>query len=113
MSDLPPELLEIVFTCLPLSTLLGTCTLVCSTWRDIIANPKFIRRRKLYYKTKLQGVLEDEDEDEPSEYAAEDWKTDQIKSKMKSGDSIAIVALLWYSHDEYIKKQHYFSEIVQ
>ena len=59
MSDLPPELLEIVFTCLPLSTLLGTCTLVCSTWRDIIANPKFIRRRKLYYKTKLQVKLED------------------------------------------------------
>ena len=59
MSDLPPELLEIVFTCLPLATLLGTCTLVCSTWRDIIANPKFIRRRKIYYKTKLRAEEEE------------------------------------------------------
>ena len=100
MSDLPPELLEIVFTCLPLATLLGTCTLVCSTWRDIIANPKFIRRRKIYYKTKLG--------------AAEQFLENEVTPETNEGKSVnRVVALLTYCHNEYEKKQHLFSEIVR
>ena len=57
MTDLPPEVLQVVFSCLPLQTLLTTCTRVCSQWRDIISQNKFLQWRKLYYRYKADSEL--------------------------------------------------------
>ena len=61
LSDLPPEVLQIVFSCLPLQTLLTTCTRVCSQWRDIISEKKFLQWRKLYYRYKADSELNFQD----------------------------------------------------
>ena len=57
MTDLPPEVLQVVFSCLPLQTLLTTCTRVCPQWRDIISQNKFLQWRKLYYRYKADSEL--------------------------------------------------------
>ena len=64
LNDLPPELLEIVFSCLPLQTLLGTCSLVCSSWNDIISQSKFLKWRKAYFKYKRNDSDDDPFEDD-------------------------------------------------
>ena len=46
ISVLPGEVLEVVFSQLPLSHLLSSCSLVCAAWRDIIARETFLRWRK-------------------------------------------------------------------
>ena len=53
--------LEIIFSCLPLHTLLGTCNRVCKKWNDVIARKKFLQWRKLYYKYKLNQVDDTDD----------------------------------------------------
>ena len=133
--ELPPEVLEIVFSCLPLSTLLGSCTLVCSTWRDIIAHHKFIRWRKLYYKIKAGQCLEHPQEDEDddlyhevsqlnlSSTSATSWpivESQKLFSKITDPNRPGLVAgakdilfLLSYSLEKYQKRQHLFSDIIR
>jgi len=53
LSNLPPELLEVVFSQLPLATLLSTCSRVSRHWNSIIGQAKFLMWRKLYYRYKL------------------------------------------------------------
>ena len=67
MADLPPEVLEIVFSCLPLQTLLTTCSRVSSQWRDIICKKKFLQWRKLYYRYKADCQLTFDDVEEGQE----------------------------------------------
>jgi len=53
LSSLPPEVLEVVFSQLPLFSLLSTCSRVCRQWHSIIGQNKFLQWRKLYYRYKL------------------------------------------------------------
>eukprot|EP00092_Neocalanus_flemingeri_P015188 GFUD01016405.1.p1 GENE.GFUD01016405.1~~GFUD01016405.1.p1 ORF type:complete len:854 (+),score=279.75 GFUD01016405.1:80-2641(+) len=53
LSKMPPEVLEIVFSQLPLFSLLCTCSRVCKQWHSIIGQSKFLQWRKLYYRYKL------------------------------------------------------------
>ena len=107
MSDLPPELLEIVFSCLPITTILGTCTLVCSTWRDIIAKPTFLKRRKIYYRTKLLA-------EGTREHAEYPLRTNGGNYGVYSqySHNCRLVGILFYTYDEYEKKQHLFTGLV-
>jgi len=53
LSSIPPEVLEVVFSQLPLFSLLCTCSRVCKQWHSIIGQNKFLQWRKLYYRYKL------------------------------------------------------------
>ena len=86
LSDLPPEVLQIVFSCLPLQTLLTTCTRVCSQWRDIISENKFLQWRKLYYRYKADSELTfqdvtDEDQPRPLEHYGQLQKWRQVTDR--------------------------------
>ena len=61
ITELPNELLQIIFSCLPLQTLLGTCTRVCCHWQEIISENKFLKWRKLYFRYKADSRLTFED----------------------------------------------------
>jgi len=54
----PPEVLEMIFSHLPLFNLLCTCSRVCKQWHYIISQDKFLKWRKLYFKFKLNSVIE-------------------------------------------------------
>uniref|UniRef100_A0A3B4BUM4 DNA 3'-5' helicase n=1 Tax=Pygocentrus nattereri TaxID=42514 RepID=A0A3B4BUM4_PYGNA len=49
IQDLPSNLLQAVFSYLPLQQLCLHVRCVCRSWRDIISNPEFLPWRKLYY----------------------------------------------------------------
>ncbi|KAI4888154.1 hypothetical protein NFI96_029761, partial [Prochilodus magdalenae] len=49
IQDLPPSLLEEVFSYLPSEQLCLHVKNVCFSWREIISNPQFLPWRKLYY----------------------------------------------------------------
>ena len=60
--SLPNEIVELIFSNVPLINLFQTCSLVCSRWRDVIQGPEFIPWKKSYYRYKLMPE-EDPEED--------------------------------------------------
>jgi hypothetical protein len=50
---LPIELVELIFTNVPLTDLMRNCSLVNRRWNDIIQNPEFIPWKKAYYRYKI------------------------------------------------------------
>jgi len=64
LPNLPPEILEVVFSQLPLFSLLSTCSKVCKQWYEIIKQKKFLQWRKLYYRYKLDPEYVQQDDDE-------------------------------------------------
>ena len=121
MSGLPPEVLQVVFSCLPLQTLLTTCTRVCSQWRDIISQTKFLQWRKLYYRYKADSELTfqdvvDEDQPRPLELDHPALLLRDLKTKM--GENTAVLScdmalLLSFSQEMYRteKRSNMFSSI--
>ncbi len=49
---LPIELVEMIFTTVPVKDLLRNCSLVNRRWNDIIQNPDFIPWKKAYFRYK-------------------------------------------------------------
>ena len=107
LSDLPPELLEVVFSCLPLQTLLGTCSLVCRDWWDIISQKKFLQWRKLYFKYKLQEDFDDEDGILELKHPKIIYKS----AKAENDRNDPLQWLLDQSEEVYKYKTHLFSRI--
>jgi len=106
---LPSELLEIVFSCLPLHTLLGTCNRVCKSWNDVISRKKFLQWRKLYYKYKLKHV-DDDDDDESLELPSPEFL---FITEFPEYAEDHILWLLHYVESVFKRKQHIFSSIVR
>ena len=113
MSGLPPEVLQVVFSCLPLQTLLTTCTRVCSQWRDIISQTKFLQWRKLYYRYKADSELTfqdvvDEDQPRPLELDHPALLLRDLKTKL--GENTAVLscdmALLCSFSQEMYRTEH-------
>ncbi|XP_063068175.1 F-box DNA helicase 1 isoform X2 [Engraulis encrasicolus] len=50
LSDLPVEVLRQVFGKMPADDIYRNVQLVCKAWRDIVADPKFVPWKKLYYR---------------------------------------------------------------
>jgi hypothetical protein len=63
LSSLPPEVLEVVFSQLPLFSLLCTCSRVCKQWHSTIGQNKFLQWRELYYRYKLDMEYNEDKED--------------------------------------------------
>ena len=112
LNDLPPELLEIVFSSLPLQTLLGTCSRVCSSWHSVISHDKFLHWRKLYNKYKIDQDNYSSDHNPSSiiENSLEDLEMESAVSKERLKET----PLLWlvvYSQHLYKHKPHLFTRI--
>jgi len=104
---LPSELLEIVFSCLPLHTLLGTCNRVCKSWNDVISRKKFLQWRKLYYKYKLKQV---DDDDESLELSSPEFL---FVTEFPDHSEDQILWLLHYVESVFKRKPYIFSSIVR
>ena len=127
MERLPPELLEVVFSCLPLHSLLTTCSKVCRHWHAIINHENFLRWRKSYYKLKVKHSDEEEEsqhnimcgevneffstremnnyyDEERSKLSAADF----IRLYMNEGSKWCLDFLLNRCQTEYENKSHFF-----
>ncbi len=79
--SLPDEIVELIFSNVPLMNLFQTCSLVCSRWRNIVGGSKFIPWKKSYYRYKL---LPNEDPDEdPFKDSNEEDDDDKAKPPKK------------------------------
>ena len=92
MDKLPPEILERIFSNMPLRDLLMTESLVCKKWHDIIARSKFLPWRKSYHQYKIMTNLGKEEviEEVINKKKAKEIETKSPKpSKSPPGDCVA------------------------
>nr|XP_026690280.1 F-box DNA helicase 1 isoform X2 [Ciona intestinalis] len=53
LDKLPDHVLENIFSCLPISDLIGTCPVVCKRWNNIIKSNNFLSWKKMYHKIRM------------------------------------------------------------
>ena len=56
MDTLPPELLERIFSHIPLEDLLKVQSLVCKKWKNVISRELYTPWKKAYYRLKLDSM---------------------------------------------------------
>jgi len=122
LSSLPHEVLEVVFSQLPLFSLLCTCSRVCRQWHSIIARGKFLQWRKLYYRYKLDMEYDQDQEEDTLPLVLELDHPSVILSSYQPTTTIDTSAdspldhlswLLHFTSHKFHTKSHLFSTITR
>jgi len=117
LGDFPTEVLEIVFSQLPLLDLLRTCCVVCSKWKDIINSNQFLYWRKIYFRFKLGADLAPENDPNvifnyaKDSFSASAWN-EKFASSQEEDDTNWNIGLPWlleYVHNRYKNKNSSFA----
>ena len=117
LGDFPSEVLEIVFSQIPLLDLLGTCSLVCSQWKEIIQSKHFLHWRKTYFRYKLEAELSPENDptvifnEAKDSFSASDWNA-RLAPLHEEPSAIWNICLPWlleFVHNRYKYKNELFA----
>ena len=79
--DLPNEVVELIFSSVPLMDLLRVCSLVCNRWKNIIWRPGFIPWKKAYHRYKILPNERDFSEEDSTERGAKKPRLDADKEE--------------------------------
>jgi len=117
LPNLPPEVLEVVFSQLPLFSLLSTCSKVCKQWYEIIKQKKFLQWRKLYYRYKLDPDYAKQDSDEHElEHPSVIFSSCNSPVTSSVPEDVSADPLPWLLHfiqHKYQRKHHLFNTILR